>query len=319
MRGKPHADRGNAIETRAGQFGDAQVTVEAMKTVQGKAEALCSLASAQWESGRKKSAKKTLAAAERVFAKNRKVLTNGEFLEQLSHTQDELGGADRSRNTRQELGKLPVGYGIAGDKIPSNSWLNSESERLRITGRTEMEKGDVPAARSSLQRAAKEIGTVPRVGDRAILLYMIASDQTRAGDREGAQNSFLQAVDIAETLSGTNRDLILRDIAREQASAGYFEDSLQATTNISDSHLKGQALHGIAVSQSEQIGAEVGLKTAEQIQNESEYDMALADIARFLAKRNDIQQIYRIVDLIHTNYMKSLALIDAAKVMSGHN
>jgi hypothetical protein len=303
-------------ELSARQFGDAQLTVEAMRTVQGKAEALCSLASAQWQSGHHDAGKKALAAAERIYATNKKLLANAEFLEQLSLTQDELDEGARSSMTKRELDKLSVGTVGVADKVDS-SWLDSESEKLRVTGRTEMQKGNMSAARSSLQHAAKEIETVPRAGDKAILLHMIASDQARAGDREGARNSFLQAADIAKSLLGIDRDLILRDISREQASAGYVEDSLEVTTKISDIHLKGQALHGIAVSQSEQEGLEVGLKTAEQIQTESEYDMTLVDIAKFLARGTDTQQIYRIVDMVHTNYMKAIALIDAAEVIGG--
>jgi len=197
------------------------------------------------------------------------------------------------------------------------SWLNSNSGRLRQTGRAEIKKGDLSAARSSLQRAANEIESVPHVGDRPILLYMIGSDQAAAGDKNGARDTFLRADEKAESLPETHRDLILRDVVREQAAAGYIEDSLQAVTNIRDNHLKWQALHGIAVSQTQQMGVESGLRIAGQIQSESEYDMTLVDITQLLGQQNEFGRIYRVVELIHSPYMKSRALIEAAEGIAG--
>jgi hypothetical protein len=78
-----------------------------------------------------------------------------------------------------------------------------------------------------------------------------------------------------------------------------------------------QALHGIAVSQTEQVGVESGLKTTEQIQSESKYDMTLVDMAQVFGKPNELPQIYRVLSLIHSPYMKCRALIEAAEAMSG--
>jgi hypothetical protein len=303
-------------ELRARDFAGAQRTVDAITTAQGRAEAFCALASALWESDRRLLAKKSLGEAETIFAENRKELTNAVFLDQLAKTQDELGEVAKASETKRELNKLSGGYGYAVDKFDT-SWLTSASGKLRETGRGEMESGNLTAARSSLQRAANEIDSVPHVGDRAILLYMIGSDQASAGDNNGARDTFLRADQKAESLPEADRDLILRDVVREQASAGFIEDSLRAAATIKDNHLKWQALHGIAVSQTEQIDLETGLKTAAQIQSESEYDVTLVDIARFLGKQNEPRQIYRVVELIHSPYMKSLALKDAAEAMAG--
>jgi hypothetical protein len=303
-------------QLQARQLAEGRLTVNAMRTAQGKAGALCALASAQWESGHQTSARKSLIEAERTFAENRNELTNAVFLEQLALTQDELGEASSARATRRELTKLSGGYGFAADKFDM-SWLTSQSGKLRETARAEMKNGDLPAARASLQHAANEIESVPNVGDRAILLYMIGYDQASAGDKDEARNTFLRADERAENLPGANRDLILRDVVREQAAAGYIEDSLQAVANIRDNHLKWQALHGIAVSQTEQTGVEFGLKTTEQIQSESEYDVTLVDMAQVLGKQNEVPQIYRVVNMIHSPYMKSRALIEAAEAISG--
>jgi len=145
---------------------------------------------------------------------------------------------------------------------------------------------------------------------------MIASDQVSAGDKDEARNTFLLAAERAQNLAGANRDLILRDVVREQAAAGYIKDSLQAVANIRDNHVRWQALHGIAVSQTEQTGVEFGLKTTEQIQSESEYDMTLVDIAQASGRQNKVPQIYRVVNMIHSQYMKSRALIEAAEAIS---
>jgi tetratricopeptide (TPR) repeat protein len=304
-------------QLQAKQLGDAQLTVDAMRTAQGKAAALSSLASAQWESGRQNVAKKTLAEVERIFDEHRDELTNAVFLEQLALTQEELRETSSAKVTRRELTKLSGGgYGFAVDTFDT-SWLTSQSGKLRETARAEMKNGDLPAARSSLQQAADDIESVPNVGDRAILLYMIASDQASAGDKYEARNTFLLADKRAESLPETDRDLILRDVVEEQAAAGYIEDSLKAVTGIRDNHLKWQALHGIAVSETEQTGVESGLKLAEQIQSESEYDVALIDMAQVLGKQKGLPQIYRVVSLIHSPYMKSRALVEAAEEMSG--
>jgi hypothetical protein len=297
------------------RLGDAQVTVGAMRTAQGKAEALCVLASAQWESGRHNVAKKTLAEAERTFDEHRNELTNAVFLDQLALTQDELGEASSANVTRTKLAKLSGGEGGAVDKFDT-SWLTSESGKLRETARAELKNGDLSAARYSLQRAANDIETVPNVGDRAILLYLIASDQASAGAKYEARSTFLRAVETAESLPEIDRDLILRDVVEEQAAAGYIEDSLQAVPSIRDNLLKWQALHGIAVSQTEQTGVESGLKLAEQIQSESEYDITLVGMAEVLGKQKELPQIYRVVSLIHSPYMKSRALIEAAEAIS---
>jgi tetratricopeptide (TPR) repeat protein len=309
---KPFLER----QLQAKQLADGRLTVGAMRTAQGKAEALCALASAQRESGHRNNAKKSLTEAERIFAENRNELTNVTFLEQLALTQDELGEASRARDTRREIAKLSGGYGFAVDKFDM-SWLTSQSGKLRESARAEMKNGDLTAARASLQHAANEIESVPNVSDRAILLYMIASDQVSAGAKDEARNTFLRADERAENLPGASRDLILRDVVTEQAAAGYIEESLQAVENIRDNHLKWQALHGIAVSQTKQIGVESGLKTTEQIQSESERDVTLVDMAQVLGKQNELPQIYRVVNLIHSPYMKSRSLIEAAEAISG--
>jgi hypothetical protein len=265
-------------QLQAKQLAGGRLTARAMRTAQGKAEALCALASAQWESRHQTSARNSLIEAERTFAKNRTELTNAVFLEQLALTQDELGEASRARATRRQLTKLSSGSEGAGDKCKFDlSWLTSKSGKLWQAARTQMKNGDLPAARASLQHAANEIESVPDVGHRAILLSMIASDQALAGDRDEARNTFLRAEERAENLPEDGRDWILRDAVRDQASAGYIEDSLQAVANIRDNHLKWQAFRAIAVSQTKQVGVESGLKTTEQIQSESEYDRTLVE------------------------------------------
>jgi hypothetical protein len=307
------------LETKlkAKQLADGQLMVNTMRTALGKAEALCALASAKWESGHQISAKKSLTEAERTFSENRNELTNVVFLEQLAQTQDALDESSSARNTRSEITKLSGHDGAFVEDRFDISWLTSQTGKLRETARTEMENGDLLAARASLQRAANEIESVPNASDRAILLYMIASDQASAGDKHEARNTFLRADEIAENLPEANRDLFLRDVVSEQADAGYIEDSLQAAANIKDNHLKWQALHGIAVSQTKQIGVESGLMTIEQIQSESEYDMTLIDMAEVMGTRSELPQIYRVVNLIHAPYMKSRALIEAAETISG--
>jgi tetratricopeptide (TPR) repeat protein len=303
-------------QLQAKDFFEAQRTVESMKTPQGRAEALCSMASAQWEAGKRNAARRALSKALETFAQHRAELTNAVFLEQLAQTQDELGDAAGAKRIRRALTKISGGYGIAADDFGSASTFNSESGKLRTAGRAETQKGDLDAARSTLLRAADSIETVPDAGNRAILLYMIAIDQANAGDLNGARTSFSQAVDRALVLpEGLHRNLIIRDIAREQASAGDIEGSLLTASKISDAKLSDQALHGIAVSEVTQVGLESGLMTASKIQATEEYDMTLVDAAQYLGKEQDASKVSYVVDKIHSPYMKALGFIEAAEAM----
>jgi hypothetical protein len=303
-------------QLQAKDYVEAERTVEAMRTAQGKADALCSIASAQWKAGERNAARQALAKAQEIYSQNRVKLTNALFLEQLALTQDELGDAIGASKTKRALAKLSGGYATAVDKWDM-SWLNSDSGKLRTAGRAEAEKGNLVAARSTLQTAADSIETVPGAGDRAILLHMIGSDQANVGDPVGAHSTFARAVDQALALpEGLNRNLIIRDIAREQASAGDFESGLVTAAKISDTHLKDQALHGIAVSEVEQVGLESGLRIAAQIKTPEEYDVALVDAAQYLGKQQDASGVVFVVDKIHSPYMKARGLVEAAEAMA---
>ena len=303
-------------QLQAKNFVEAERTVEAMKTTQGKADALCSIASAQWKARDRNAARQALSKAQEIYAQNRVELTNDLFLEQLALTQDELGDAVGASMTRRTLAKVSGGYASAVDKWDM-SWLYSDSGKLRTAGRAEAENGDLVAARSSLQAAADSIETVPSVGDRAILLHMIGTDQANVGDPVGAHSTFARAVDQALALpEGLDRNLIIRDIAREQASAGDFEGSFVTTAKISDTHLRDQALHGIAVSEVQQVGLESGLRTAAQIKTPDEYDVTLVDAAQYLGKQQDASRVVFVVDKIHSPYMKALGLVEAAEAMA---
>jgi hypothetical protein len=308
---KPMLER----QLRAREFVEAQWTVEAMKTVQGKAEALCSVASALWEADMHAAARRTLSAVMEIYAQHRPKLNNSVFLEELRLTQDELGDAAGASKTKQELAKVSGGYSVSVCKW-GPGYLDSESNKLRLAGRAETEKGDLEAARSTLRRAAHSIGTAPGEDAKATLLGRIATDQANAEDLEGARVSFSQAVERAVALpNGLQRNLLLREIARDQASAGDIEGGLITATKISDIGLKDQAVHGIAVSGVEQVGLESGLKNAEKIQTDQEYDVTLVDVARYLGKQQDAPTVLLVVDKIHSPYMKALGLEEAAEAV----
>jgi hypothetical protein len=304
-------------------FTEAQLTVEAMSTAQGKVLALLSVASARWINRKSDAsrdtyaARRTLAEAEKIYAEHRTELTNAVFIGELVLTQDELGlgeSADAIR-TKRTLAKLSGGYGFAVDKWDA-SWLDSESEQLRFTARKQAEKGNLEAARSNLQTAADSIETVPQAGDRPILLYMIASDQAKAGDPVGARASFSLAVDKAAALpEGPSRNFTLCDIAREQAAAGDIEGSHVTVAKISDIRAKDQALAEIAVQEGQQIGLRTGLRTVDEIQEKPEYDWALVGIATYLGKLRDASNVVSVVDKIHSHYIKAVGLDDAAEAM----
>ena len=312
------------FQLQARDFAEAQQTVETMSTPQGKALALCSVASAQWINRKSDAvrdtyaARHTLAEAEKIYAEHRTELTNAVFVGELVLTQDELGlgeSADAMR-TKRTLAKLSGGDGFAVDKWDASS-LHSESAKLRSIARALTENGNLEAARSNLQAAADSIETVPKSGDRAMLLNMIATDQTKAGDPDGARSTFARAVDRALVLpeGDLDRNLIIRDIARDQASAGDIEGSLSTATKISDTHLRDQALGGIALAEVEQVGLEAGLRTAAQMTTEEEFDYTLVQIAEYLGKRRDAYAVVSVVDKIHSTRMKAGGLKEAAEAM----
>jgi hypothetical protein len=312
------------FQLQARDFAEAKLTVEAMITPQGKALALCSVASAQWINRKSDAvrdtypARRTLAEAEKIYAEHRTELTNAVFVGELILTQDELGlgeSADAIR-TKRTLAKLSGGYGFAVDKW-DGSWLDSESAKLRSTARAQTEKGDLEAARFNLQAAADSIETVSKSGDRAILLNMIATDQAKAGDPDGARSTFARAVDRALVLpeGDLDRNLIIRDIARDQACAGDIQGSLVTTAKISDTHLKDQALGGIAFAEVEQVGLDAGLRIAAQITTEEEFDYTLVQTAEYLGKRLDASAVVSVVDKIHSRRMKAFGFEQAAAAM----
>lgn len=312
------------IQLQARDFARAQLTVEAMRTPQGKALALLSVASAQWINRKSDAsrdtyaARHTLAEAEKIYAEHRAELTNAVFVGELVLMQDELGLGESAgaMRTKRTLAKLSGGYGLAVDKWDA-SWLDSESAKLRSTARAQTEKGDLEAARSNLKAAADSIETVPQSGDRAMLLNMIATDQAKAGDPDGARSTFARAVDRALVLpeDALDRNLIIRDIARDQASAGDIEGSLVTTAKISDTRVKDQALGGIALAEVEQVGLDAGLRIAGQMTTEEEFDYTLMEIAEYLGKRRDARGVAFVVDKMHSSRMKASGLQEAAEAM----
>jgi hypothetical protein len=146
---------------------------------------------------------------------------------------------------------------------------------------------------------------------------MIATDQAKAGDPEGARSTFVRAVDRALVLpeGDLGRNLIIRDIARDQAAAGDIEGSLFTAAKISDTRIRDQALGGIALAEVEQVGLEAGLRTAAQITTEAEFDYALVQIAEYSGKRRDAHAVVSVVDKIHSTRMKAVGLEEAAEAM----
>lgn len=258
-------------ELAAEEFSEAQETIEAMTTPQGKAEALCALASALWSAGNRYAAKKTLDEAERIFAGNRKELTNSEFLIKLARTQEEMGEKSRASNTERELDQFSDRY--------TGGYRGTDEDEGRIA------------------------------------TDQLPDNLVSGEDKNSRRDTFMRAEQEAESLSEGHRDFALKDIVIAQASAGFIEDSLQAAAKIKDVLLKWHALHAIALSQTQHISLEAGLKTAAQIQSEPEYELTLLEISQLLGRQNELREVYMVVELIHSPYLKSRAMVDAARAM----
>lgn len=190
---------------------------------------------------------------------------------------------------------------------------------LRLAALAQSAKGDNKGAESTLLQAIGCALSLKDATNRAIDLYMIASAQSQIGYREEALITFRQAVETAATIAHElGRNLVIRDIAREQASGGDVTGALITADRILDAHLKDQALHGIAVVQAGRTSEEEGLKTASMIQTGSEYEMTLVEIAEIKGERSELSRIPSLAERIHSPYMRTLALIRAAEKVIEH-
>jgi tetratricopeptide (TPR) repeat protein len=300
---------------------EAQRTVESMKTLGGRAEGLCYLATAQWRAGEQKRARRPLSEAEAMYKKHRDELTYENFLEPLATAQSEMGDSVGASETRRAIAiaKLKgVGPGIGDSWRPEWVASGSASYELLVAGRSEAKKGDLESARATFQRAVASISSVHSEYAKATLLYVIAVDQAKAGDLVAARSTFALAVGKALAgLQSPERNYVLRDIALAQVEAGEIDGSMTTAAKISDVPLRDQALHGIAIAKLTQSDFDSGMAIAQEIQTPSEHDATLVDTAHFLAKQRDLSNLHFVVEQIKSPYLKAEALREAAEVL-GH-
>ena len=83
------------------QLAEAERAVQSMKTLGGRAEGLCYLASAQWKAGQRKQARQSLSEAQDIYNRNKDKLSYENFLEPLAEAQSELGDSTAASNTRR--------------------------------------------------------------------------------------------------------------------------------------------------------------------------------------------------------------------------
>ena len=118
-------------------------------------------------------------------------------------------------------------------------------------------------------------------------------------------------------LQSPQRNYVLRDIAFAQANAGQIDGSMMTAARISDSPLRDQALHRIAVAKLKLSGFESSRAIVEEIQTTTERDATLVDMAHFLAKQRDLSNLSLVAEQINSPYLKAEALRKAAEVL-GH-
>lgn len=300
------------------QLGEAERAVRSMKTLGGRAEGLCYLASAQWKAGQRKQARQSLSEAQDIYKRNKDKLSYENFLVPLAEAQSEVGDSTAASNTRRVIADLPKS-GVSVDSwYPEWAASGSKSYELLMLGRSEAEKGDVQSARATFQSAVMSISSIPSDYGRSVLLYVIAADQAKAGDAKGARNSFELAVHKAlADLQSPQRNYVLRDIAFAQANAGQIDGSMMTAARISDSSLRDQALHRIAVAKLKLSGFESSRAIVEEIQTTAERDATLVDMAHCLAKQRDLSNLTFVVEQVSSPYLKAEALREAAEVL-GH-
>jgi S1-C subfamily serine protease/ribulose-5-phosphate 4-epimerase/fuculose-1-phosphate aldolase len=138
---------------------------------------------------------------------------------------------------------------------------------------------------------------------RALALADIAEAQAQAGDRQGAAQTFAQAVATARSIehayshapsylrasASSFRASALREIVRVQALAGDIAGALATARSLEDAWVRAPAFAAIAQAQAQAGDITGALATARSIEDASERAPALADIAKAQAQAGDRQ------------------------------
>lgn len=300
----------------ANDLTEAQRVFQAMKTVGGRAEGLCFLASAEWKAGRRRQAKRALAKTKAIYAHHQHELTYENFLRPFAAAQSDLGDSAGARKTMQAIAKLPPGHVIGDSWEPEGAAVGSKTYKLLLAGRSEASQGRLEIARGDFQNAVTSINSLFPDDSRPTLLYVIATDQSKVGDLSGARNTFALALNAALAMpQNSYREYTLRDIALAQVTAGVVDDSMFTTTKMSDPQLRDQVLHAVSVEQVEKIDFDTGLKTARQIRTTHESDATFVDMAHYFAQRRDLPNLSFAIEQIQCPYMKGVGLREAGEAL----
>ncbi len=146
--------------------------------------------------------------------------------------------------------------------------------------------GDVPQALAMMQTITDTLIIGPH---HSVLMVAIAEAQARAGDRSGAQESFAQAIKIAQTMADEGwRNQVLSDIALALAKAGNVEQAIELAKTMKGGWRDG-ALSDIALGQAEAGDIARAQMLAKTIADK-ERQILIAGIAKAQIRAGDIEQ-----------------------------
>jgi tetratricopeptide (TPR) repeat protein len=195
----------------------------------------------QAEAGDKEGAKKTLRQGEALAKKVTADHGKDRALTALACVQARLGDVAAARATAADL----------KDPRAVNQVAATIIKALSQSGRA--------------KEALQAIEQLPDKPSKLHALYHCAVGQTQAGDKQGAAESFRQALALLEALDENDRGVHAHNLACSQAMAGDFEGALKtAATYLSDGSV---ALSNIAYEQAKAGDVKGALATADRLRD----------------------------------------------------
>lgn len=192
---------------------------------------------------------------------------------------------------------VPSSDGIVLEEKPdlseateSSTTLSPQLERtgfIAIIAEAQAKAGDLDGARNTFALASASVKAIPRRFEQVLALYGIANEQTRSGLHQAARDTVSVIMSTAKQLSVSYRQSSLELVADIQAQMGDIKAALATANKIVDPYYQSLALSTIAGKQAEAGEFDRALATMERISEGRTREDTLADIAIVKARAGD--------------------------------
>lgn len=173
----------------------------------------------------------------------------------------------------------------------SSTTLSPQLERtgfIAIIAEAQAKAGDLDGARNTFALASAGVKAIPRRFEQVLALYGIANEQTRSGLHQAARDTVSAIMSTAKQLSVSYRQSSLELVADIQARMGDIKAALATVNRIGDPFYQSHALSTIAGKQAEAGEFDRALATMGRITDAWWREDTLADIAIVKAKGGDV-------------------------------